>query len=72
METNSLVEHPQHYCYGKVELIDLIENLPFSRGCIIKYVYRAGHKESEPELKDLKKALWYLQREIARLENIDK
>lgn len=55
----------EHY-KAKVQPIDLIEaqNLNFNRGCIIKYVSRAGKKEGESELKDLEKALFYLQREI--------
>jgi hypothetical protein len=38
--------------------------LNFNRGNIIKYVSRAGKKEAESELKDLEKALYYLEREI--------
>lgn len=60
---------PDHY-KGKVQPIDLIEaqELSFSRASIIKYVCRAGRKENE--LQDLKKALWYLQREINNVTNI--
>lgn len=57
-----------YYKRGGMETIDIIEafELNFSRGNIIKYVLRAGHKDDE--LKDLKKALYYIQREIKRLE----
>jgi hypothetical protein len=54
-----------HYDNGKdYDLIDVISDykLNFNRGNIIKYVARAGKKENE--LKDLRKALDYLQREI--------
>lgn len=57
---------PKHY-KGRngVELIDLIEDLPFNRGNVIKYVYRAGRKDDE--LRDLEKARWYIEREIGRV-----
>jgi hypothetical protein len=54
-----------HY-KAKVQPIDLIEaqRLNFNRGNVIKYVSRAGKKEGESELKDLEKAMYYLEREI--------
>lgn len=57
----------KHYA-GSVEPIDLIESqqLNFNRGNIIKYVSRAGKKDSERD--DLQKALWYLEREIGNLD----
>jgi Protein of unknwon function (DUF3310) len=62
------VSHPPHYTVGGLEVIDAIEawNLDFHRGNVIKYVARAAHKGKE--LEDLKKAAWYLQRAIERLE----
>ena len=64
----SAIHHPKHYNFGKIEVIDVIEDweLNFSRACIIKYVARASHKGSE--IEDLRKAKWYLEREIGRLE----
>lgn len=67
------VNHPQHYG-GKenpYEAIKVIEawNLPFSLGNVIKYVSRAGKKGNK--LEDLKKAQWYLSREIERLSAIE-
>ena len=61
--------HNEHY-EGTVQPIELIDahELNFSRGSIIKYVCRAGKKEGESELKDLEKALYYLQREISKLK----
>ena len=49
-------------------VIDYIEshNMNFNIGNVIKYVTRAKHKNNE--LEDLKKSLWYLQREINNLE----
>jgi hypothetical protein len=64
------VNNPSHYTDGKIEVIDFIEDkgLNFHRGNVIKYVARAGKKGNE--LEDLKKAMWYLEREINRLEQI--
>lgn len=58
----------QHYKQS-VEPIDLIEafDLNFNRGNVIKYTARAGRKDDE--LQDLRKALWYLEREIKNLED---
>jgi hypothetical protein len=62
------VNHPKHYNAGKFEVIDVIEdwNLGFSLGNTIKYIARAEHKGSL--IEDLKKARWYLDHEISRLE----
>lgn len=64
------VNHPSHYTDGKIEVIDFIEawNLNFHRGNAVKYISRAGKKNPEKEIEDLKKALWYINREIERLE----
>ena len=71
-DTHNPVAHPSHYNRGKVEVIDLIEGMDFSRGSIIKYVYRAGHKPGGNERQDLEKALWLLERELEKLgENDD-
>ena len=60
--------HPEHY-KGKVQPIDLIDaqNLNFNLGNVVKYCCRQGKKESA--LDDLKKAQYYLNREIQKLEN---
>jgi len=65
---NDPVEHPSHYTYGTIETIDYIEDKGFNfcLGNVIKYVTRAGHKDNA--LEDLKKARWYLDREIEALE----
>lgn len=65
------VNHPLHYTSGKIETIDFIEDksLNFHRGNAVKYIVRAGKKDPEKEIEDLKKATWYINREIARLEN---
>ena len=63
-----MVNHPPHYKVGGVETIDFIEakELNFCLGNVVKYVARAAHKNDA--LIDLKKARWYLDREIATLE----
>ena len=62
-----MINHPSHYNQG-IEAIDYIEShkMNFNIGNVIKYVTRAKHKGTE--LQDLKKGLWYLNREIERLE----
>jgi hypothetical protein len=65
-ETVDPVNHPPHYKAGGVETIDFIEakDLNYRLGNVVKYVSRAGKKDSDP-VQDLEKAAWYLQREIA-------
>ncbi len=60
------INHPPHYADGKIEVIDFIEDkkLPFHLGNVIKYISRAGKKNPDTELEDLKKAQWYLNRYI--------
>jgi len=57
---------PEHYKTDSIDVIDFCKqyNLNFNKGNIVKYICRAGKKENESELKDLEKALVYLQREI--------
>jgi hypothetical protein len=66
------VNHPKHYG-GKdnpYEAIKVIEawKLGFCLGNTVKYISRAGKKKSAKLIEDLKKAAWYLDREIAKLE----
>lgn len=63
------VNHPQHYTKGGIEVIDAIEawGLNFRLANVIKYVARSDHKNNK--LEDLKKARWYLDREISKLES---
>ena len=62
-------EKPEYYKTETIDIIDFCKlyNLSFNRGNIVKYICRAGKKDSE--LQDLKKALDYIKREIKYLEN---
>ncbi len=61
--------NPSHYRShpSGVECITIAEPFGFNLGNAIKYIWRAGLKSKDP-IEDLKKARWYLDREIARLE----
>ena len=70
---NEMVNHPNHYGgednqYEVIKVIDAWD-LGFALGNTVKYISRAGKKEKDKELQDLKKALWYLQHHIDKLEN---
>ena len=63
-----MVNHPAHYQGAAgLEAIDVIEafDLGFCLGNVVKYVLRHGKKNG---LEDLRKARWYLDREILRME----
>lgn len=67
--SNDNVNKPQHYCYGKYECIDVLQDIlkdvsgveAFCIGNAIKYLWRYKHKNGE---EDLKKARWYLDKAI--------
>ena len=65
------VDHPPHYggADNPYEAIKVIEalGLNFNLGNCFKYVARAGKKEGVSHVEDLRKAAWYLNREIERL-----
>lgn len=67
---NDPVNNPSHYTDGKIEVIDFIEdkNLGFNLGNSVKYISRAGKKDPMKTIEDLKKAAWYLNREIKNLQ----
>lgn len=62
------VDHPKHYNShpSGIEAIEICRHMGFSLGNVVKYVIRAPHKGSQ--LEDLRKARWYLDDEIKRLE----
>lgn len=68
------VNHPSHYNYGDIEVIDFIEQVTeqyedgfdaYIVGNALKYLARSPHKNG---LEDVKKAVWYLERLIKRNE----
>ena len=65
------VNHPKHYNShpSGVECSTIIRHMIHNRGAAIKYIWRAGEKDPAKEIEDLKKAIWFLQDEIARLES---
>ncbi len=67
-EQKETVNHPSHYNQGKFEAIDVIEDwkLNFNLGNAVKYIARCPFKQNK--LEDLKKARWYIEREIKTVE----
>lgn len=65
-----LVNHPPHYRShpSGVECIDIVEWMPYNLGAAMKYLWRAGLKGDV--LEDLRKAEWYVKREIQRQEKL--
>lgn len=63
------VNHPAHYKVGGIETIDFIEakKLGYNLGNVVKYITRSDHKGNR--LQDLRKAQWYLEREIWNAED---
>lgn len=74
MPKDNPVSHPAHYTDGKIEVVDFIEDkgLNFNRGNAVKYVCRAGKKDTTKEIEDLEKAVFYLNHEIERLKGAKK
>ncbi len=70
IEHRETVNHPSYYKTGGIEAIDVIEawNLDFCLGNTVKYIARCG-KKSDKVVEDLKKAAWYLNREIEGMEH---
>ena len=75
LQNKEMVNHPQHYGgeSNVYEVVKVAEAWGLDKDAylfnVIKYVARAGKKDTDKELQDLKKALWYLER---RIQNLDK
>ena len=69
-EINDLVNHPPHYTAhpSGVECIQVTEHMNFCLGNAVKYIWRADLKNDA--IEDLKKAVWYVNREIERRKNL--
>lgn len=70
MAVNDAVNHPSHYTDGKIEVIEYIEDkkLGYHLGNAVKYISRAGKKDPAKTIEDLKKAMWYINRQIELLD----
>ena len=66
---NDNVNHPKHYTShpSGVECIEITEHMNFCLGNAVKYIWRASLQGKEVE--DLRKARWYIDREISRILN---
>lgn len=66
------VNRPAHYTDGKIEVINFIEDkgLGFCLGNAVKYISRAGKKDPDKTVEDLRKAIWYINRRIKELEEV--
>ena len=63
------INSPNHYTWLKgIECSQVTGHFNFNKGNVIKYIWRAGFKEGNTELEDLKKAKKYIEMEISRLE----
>lgn len=56
--------NPDYYKRLPFEVIDITETLDFCSGNAVKYLMRAGYKPGNDKKQDLKKAIWYLEREL--------
>ncbi len=66
-KTNDKINHPEHYNNhpSGIECIQIVEHMNFCLGNAIKYIWRAGLKKNR--IEDLKKAEYYIKREIERI-----
>jgi hypothetical protein len=75
MEEKEMVNHPAHYGGSEniYEVVKVCEAWELDKDAylfnVVKYVARAGKKDSKKEIEDLKKASFYLERKIKNLEN---
>lgn len=62
--------NPTHYTRFPVEPIEILECLPYNRASAAKYIIRCEAKgDNKDAITDLRKAMWFIQRELKRLEN---
>lgn len=65
------VQRPRHYNDDPsgIECIQVVEHRNFCVGNAMKYLWRAGLKDGDKKhIEDLRKSIWYIEREISRLE----
>lgn len=78
MDSKSRVEHPNYYKLSNgIEVLDIVRDLPFNIGNVVKYVIRAGKKkeaglsDKQKQIEDLEKAKFYLEDAIKQLNKED-
>lgn len=72
MTSNNNVDHPKHYNShpSGIECIEIAKHYNFCIGNAIKYLWRSGLKseqgmtDTQKEIEDLRKAIWYINEEI--------
>ena len=64
-----MAQSPDYYTRGTIEVWDFIrdQQLNYHLGNAVKYICRAGHKDSA--VSDLKKAIHYLENELENAQN---
>ena len=72
---SDMINNPPHYTIGpakcgacgeRIECIDVVKHMNFSKGNAIKYLWRSGFKGDA--IEDLKKSIWYINQMIEDLE----
>ena len=78
MDSESRVEHPNYYKLSNgIEVLDIVRDLPFNIGNVVKYVIRAGKKkeaglsDKQKQIEDLEKAKFFLEDAIKQLYKED-
>lgn len=64
--TVDMINHPPHYTAhpSGIECIEITEHMGFNLGNAVKYIWRADLKADA--IEDLKKAVWYIKRELQK------
>ena len=67
---SDMVNHPTHYTShpSGIEAIEVTRHMNFNLGNAMKYLWRAGIKDESKTIEDLRKAVFYINDEIKRLE----
>lgn len=78
MDSENRVEHPNYYKLSNgIEVLDIVRDLPFNIGNVVKYVIRAGKKkeaglsDKQKQIEDLEKAKFYIEDAIKQLNKED-
>ena len=73
LPVSDAVNHPKHYTSDPsgIECIQVTRYRNFNIGNAIKYLWRAGLKDDKKQIEDLRKAIWYINDEILRLEKLN-